>query len=101
MENIKLLGDRILVKPDKPEETTKSGILLSPAVEKRIFTGSVLAVGNGRYIEDGAGFKRQEMEIGVGDVVMFPRFTGADMNRIAEATLILSQRDVLAKVEFE
>ena len=93
-----LLGDRLLIRPDRPDEATRSGILLAPTREKRIFTGEVIAVGKGKFIEDGVGFKRQEMEIKVGDKVLFPRFTGVNMDRIAEATLILSQRDVLAKV---
>lgn len=98
-KNIKLLSDRILVKPDNPETTTKAGIILAPTKEKRIFTGTVLAVGNGKIIEDGLGFKRQEMEVEVGDTILFPRFVGVNMDRIAEATLILSQRDVLAIIE--
>jgi len=101
MDNVKLLGDRILVRPDPPEETTKSGIILAPGKEKRIYTGEVLAVGNGRYIVDGLGYRRQEIQVAVGDKIMFPRFTGVNMDRIAEATLILSQSDVLCKIEGE
>jgi len=99
MENVRLIGDRILVKPEAPEETTRSGILLAPTKAKKIFTGEVLAVGNGKWIEDGVGVKRQEIELKAGDKVLFPRFVGVNMDRISEATLILSQSDVLCKVE--
>lgn len=100
LENYKLLGDRIVVKPDSIETTTKSGIILAPTREKRTFTGTVLAVGAGKWIEDGLGYKRQEMEVKVNQKILFPRYTGLDFKAgLEETTLILSQRDILAIIE--
>jgi chaperonin GroES len=98
-EKLKLLGDRVVIQPDPAEEATSSGILLSPTVEKRMFWGTVLAVGCGKWAVDGLGMKRQEMEVKVGDRCLVPRFVGLDFKAVDKTTLILSQSDILAKEE--
>lgn len=97
--NYKLLGDRVMVEPDKIEEATESGILLVPTEVKKVFTGKVVAVGAGKWIVDGLGIKRQEMELTVGDHVYFPRYAGVDVKGAERATLILRQSDIICKVE--
>lgn len=92
-----MLGDSVVVQPDPAEEATSSGILLSQNIEKRMFWGTVLAVGNGRWVVDGLGMKRQELEVKPNDRVLFPRFVGLNFKAVDKTTLILSQSDILAK----
>ena len=92
MKNIELLGDRLVIKQDEPDATTKLGIILPKTAEKQIMSGVVLSVGSGRWVGRGDKAIRQEMVIKEGDKVLFPRYTGMNFK---ESTLILRQRDII------
>ena len=89
------LGDRIVVKPIKREETTKGGIILPDTAKEKPQEGEVIAVGPGRLTEDG---KRIEMEVKKGDKVMYAKYAGTEFKLDDEELLILRESDVLAKV---
>lgn len=95
--NIRPLGDRVLVKPIKEEEVTKSGIVLPDTVDKeKKMEGEVVAVGPGKMLDSG---ERAKMEVKVGDKVIFEKWGGEEVKAGKEEYKILSQEKILAVVE--
>lgn len=87
------MGDRVVVKPAVREETTRSGIVLPDTSKEKPQRGEVLAVGTGRVTDDG---KRLEMEVKVGDTVLFAKYAGTEFKLDDDELLILSEKDILA-----
>ena len=94
--SLKPLGDRLVVKPKDRDETTKSGIVLPDTATERPQQGQVLSVGPGRHLESGA---RVELDLKVGDTVLFAKYSGSDIKIDGEDHLIIREEDVLAIVE--
>jgi len=95
--NIRPLGDRVLVKPIKEEEVTKSGIVLPDTVDKeKKMEGEVVAVGPGKMLDSG---ERAKMEVKVGDKVIFEKWGGEEVKVEKEEYKILSAEKILAVVE--
>ncbi len=95
--SIKPLEDRILVQTLDAEQTTASGLVIPDTAKEKPQEGKVLAVGPGRFDEDGD--KRIPLDIEVGDVVVYSKYGGTEVKYNGEEYLILSARDVLAIVE--
>ena len=93
---IKPLEDRILVQPLDAEQTTASGLVIPDTAKEKPQEGKVLAVGPGRFDEDGE--KRIPLDIAEGDVVIYSKYGGTEVKYNGEEYLILSARDVLAVV---
>jgi chaperonin GroES len=93
---IKPLEDRILVKPLDVEQTTASGLVIPDTAKEKPQEGEVLAVGDGRWDEDGE--KRIPLDVKVGDKVLYSKYGGTEVKVDGEEYLILSGRDVLAIV---
>ncbi len=93
---LKPLGDRLVVKPTAREEMTKSGIVLPDTAKERPQEGTITAVGPGRTLDDG---KREEMDVQVGQKVLFQKYAGTEFKLDEEDLLILSQKDILAVIE--
>jgi len=89
------LGDRIVVRPIKREEATKSGIILPDTAKEKPQEGEVIAVGPGKLTDDGT---RIEMEVKKGDKIMYAKYAGTEIKLDDEELLILRESDVLAKV---
>jgi chaperonin GroES len=94
--NIKPLEDRIVVKPLDAEQTTASGLVIPDTAKEKPQEGEVIAVGPGRFNEDGD--ERIPMDISVGDKVIYSKYGGTEVKYSGEEYLILSGRDVLAIV---
>lgn len=94
--NIKPLEDRILVEVIDAETTTASGLVIPDTAKEKPQEGKVLAVGPGRFNEDGD--KRLPLDIKVGDTVVFSKYGGTELNYDGKEFLLLSSRDVLAVV---
>ena len=94
--NLKPLGDRIVVRVLEAEEKTASGIVLPDKAKEKPQEGEVVAVGKGKVLENGS---RQEVEVKVGDKVIFSRYAGAEVKVKGEEYLILRQDDILALVQ--
>ncbi|WP_374107427.1 co-chaperone GroES [Nocardioides sp. cx-169] len=94
--NIKPLEDRIVVKPLDAEQTTASGLVIPDTAKEKPQEGEVVAVGPGRFNEDGD--ERIPMDISVGDKVIYSKYGGTEVKYGGEEFLILSGRDVLAIV---
>jgi chaperonin GroES len=95
--SIKPLEDRIVVKTLEAEQTTASGLVIPDTAKEKPQEGEVLAVGPGRYNEDGD--ERIPLDISVGDKVIYSKYGGTEVKYNGEDYLILSARDVLAVVE--
>jgi chaperonin GroES len=89
------LGDRVVVQPAEREETTKSGIVIPDTAKEKPQRGSIIAVGKGRRDDDG---DRVPMDVSVGDTVLFAKYAGTEFKFEDEEYLILSEKDILAKV---
>ena len=94
--SIKPLEDRILVQPLDAEQTTASGLVIPDTAKEKPQEGKVLAVGPGRFDEDGE--KRIPLDVAVGDVVVFSKYGGTELKYDGTEYLLLSARDVLAIV---
>jgi chaperonin GroES len=94
--NIKPLEDRILVKTLEAEQTTASGLVIPDTAKEKPQEGEVIAVGPGRFNEDGD--ERIPLDIKVGDKVIYSKYGGTEVKYSGEEYLILSARDVLAIV---
>ncbi len=93
---LKPLGDRLVVEPKEQEQTTASGLVLPETAKEKPQEGVVLAVGPGRRDEDG---DRIDMDVVVGDVVLFAKYAGTEVKIGDKKLLILKESDVLAIVE--
>ncbi len=95
--NLKPLGDRLIVKALDEEQTTASGLVLPDTAKEKPQKGEVLAVGEGRY--DDEGEKRIPLDVAVGDEVLYSKYGGTEIKVDGEDLLVLRESDVLAKVQ--
>ena len=86
--NIKPLADRVLIKPAAAEEKTIGGIIIPDSAKEKPLKGEVLAVGNGT--------KDEELILKAGDVVLYGKYAGTELELEGEKYLIMRQSDVLA-----
>lgn len=91
--NLKPLGDRVIIKVLEKEEKTSSGIVLPDKAKEKPQEGEVKAVGDGRILDDGT---RVQMDVKVGDKVIFSKYAGSEVKLDGEEYLILRQDDILA-----
>ncbi len=94
--NLKPLGDRLIVKALDEETTTASGIVLPDTAKEKQSRGTVVAVGEGAWDEDGE--KRIPMDVAEGDTVLYSKYGGTEVTVDGEELLVLRESDVLAKV---
>ena len=91
------LGDRVVVEPIEREETFAGGQLVLPETAKeKPQQGEVLAVGLGRKDDDG---NRIQMDVEVGQTVLFAKYAGTEVKIDGNKLLILKESDILAIVE--
>ena len=95
--NLQPLEDRIVVRPAEAVETTISGLVIPDTAKEKPQQGEVLAVGPGRRAENSG--ELIAMELAVGDTVVYSKYGGTEITVDGEDVLILSSRDVLAKVD--
>jgi chaperonin GroES len=93
--NLQPLEDRIVVRPAEAEEMTVSGLVIPDSAKEKPQQGAVLAVGPGRRSESGDLIPT---DVAVGDTVVYSKYGGTEINIDGEDLLILSSRDVLAKI---
>lgn len=88
--NIKPLADRVLILPTAAEEVTMGGIIIPDTAKEKPLRGTVKAVGHGT--------KDEEMVLKEGDVVLYGKYAGTELEIEGEKFLIMRQSDVLAIV---
>ena len=91
------LHDRVVVKRIEAEEKSKGGIIIPDTAKEKPQEGKVVAVGPGRWDEDGS--KRIPLDVSKGDTVIYSKYGGTEIKYNGEEYLILSARDVLAVVD--
>jgi chaperonin GroES len=94
--NLRPLEDRVIVKPAKAEEVTKSGIVLPDTAQEKPQRGTVLAVGPGKMKDDGT---RAAVDVKVDDTVIYSKYGGTDVKIDGEEYKILRADDIYAVVE--
>ena len=93
--NLKPLADRVVVKPTKPEEKTKGGIILASAAQEKPEVYEVVVVGPGGVVDG----KEVVMEVKAGDKVIMNKYSGTTVKLEGEEYTIVRQNDILAVVE--
>ena len=93
--SIRPLDDRIVVKPEEAEETTAGGVVLPDSAKEKPQRGTVVAVGPGKLLDSG---NRGALSVEVGDVVIYGKYGGSDIEVDGAEVKILYERDILAKV---
>ena len=92
---IKPLSDRVVIKMEQAEETTKSGIVLAGSAKEKPQVATVLAVGPGGLVDG----KEVQMTVKVGDKVITSKYSGTEVKVDGEEYTIVRQGDILAIVE--
>lgn len=95
-QKLRPLGDKILVKRVEAESKTKSGIVLPDSAKEKPKRGKVIAVGDGRRLENG---DRAPFNVKKGDEVIFTSYAGTEVKIDGEELMIMSEDDILAVVE--
>ena len=86
--------DRVLIKRDEVKEETVSGIVLSGGAAERPYSGKVIALGPGRFMENG---ETEPVEFNVGDSVMFGKYAGTEVSFKGEEYILMRMADIYAK----
>ena len=92
---IKPLADRVVIKMEQAQETTKSGIVLAGTAKEKPQIASIVAVGPGGLVDG----KEVQMYVKVGDKVITSKYSGTEVKFDNEEYTILRQSDILAVVE--
>jgi chaperonin GroES len=95
MSKIRPLHDRLVVKRIEEKETVKGGIIIPDTAKEKPQEGEVLAVGNGKVLDNGT---KVAMDVKVGDKILFGKYSGTDIKIDGEEVLILREDEVLAIV---
>lgn len=94
--NLKPLGDRVVIKVLPQEEKLASGLVLPGNAKEKPQEGEVVAVGNGRTLDNGT---KVAMDVKVGDKVIYSKYAGSEIKVNGQEYLILSEKDILAIVQ--
>lgn len=92
----KPLNDRVLVEALDQETKTKGGIIIPDTAKEKPIEGEVVAVGNGKVLEDGTVRK---LDVKIGDRVLFGKYSGTEVKLEGEERLIVREDDILAVLE--
>lgn len=93
---IRPLDDRVVVAPLEAEEKTKGGILLPDTAKEKPTKGKIIAVGEGRLLDNG---KRAALLVKKGDHVLYGKYAGTEITVDEKEYLIIKESDILAKIE--
>ncbi len=93
---IRPLQDRLIVKRLSEETKTKGGIIIPDSAKEKPLEAKVIAVGNGKILEDG---KVRAMDIKPNDTILFSKYAGTEVKIDGEDHLILREEDVLGIIE--
>jgi len=95
VSTVKPLGDRVFIKVSASEEKTSGGILLPDTAKEKPQIGEVVAVGPGKRDDKGT---KIEVEVQVGDKVLYSKYAGTDVKLGTDEYVLLSEKDILAVV---
>jgi len=89
------LDDRVVVEPQEAEERTSGGIVLPDTAKERPQRGKIVSVGPGKLLDSGS---RGQLSVAVGDVVIYGKYSGTDIEVSGKEVKIMRESDILAKV---
>jgi chaperonin GroES len=93
---IRPLHDRVIVKREEEERKTPGGIVIPDSAGEKPSKGRVLAVGNGKILEDG---KVRPLDVKVGDKVLFGKYSGTEVKVDGDDVLVMREEDLLAVID--
>lgn len=93
---LKPIGDKLIIEVIDEPQTTTSGIVLPDSAKEKSQRGKVIAVGTGKVLDNG---ERVELEVKVGDTVVFAKYGGTEINIDGADLMIMAERDIHAIVE--
>jgi len=97
MAKLKPLYDRVVVKPiEEKQEKTPSGIIIPDTAKEKPSEGEVIAVGEGRLLENG---EVKPLQVKVGDKVVYSKYAGNEFVVDGEELIVLREDDILAIIE--
>jgi len=94
--NIRPLYDRIVVKRIEEQESTRNGIIIPDSAQEKPQQGEVIAVGNGKRLEDGT---LVALDVLVGDRVLFGKYSGTETKVVGTEYLIMREDDILGVID--
>jgi chaperonin GroES len=93
---IQPLGDRVVVEREASEDRTAGGIVLPDSAKDKPSRGTVMAIGDGRLLDDGS---RSKLQVRVGDKVLFTSYAPESIKINDEELLLMREEDILAVIE--
>jgi len=93
---LKPLDDRVIIRQSEAEEKTKGGIILPDTAKEKPQMGKIVAVGNGKLLDDGG---RGKMSVKKGDKVIYSKYAGTEVDVDGEKLIIVTESSILGVVE--
>ena len=90
------LHDRVIVKRMEEERMSAGGIVIPDSATEKPIRGEVLAVGNGKILENG---EKRALDISVGDKILFGKYSGTEVKVDGEELLVMREEDIMAVIE--
>ena len=90
---IRPLGEKVLIKRAEAEEVTRGGIVLPDSAKEKPRRGTILAIGDGKLLDDGS---RAAFQVKKGDVVLFSSYGGTEIKVDGEEYMLMDESDILA-----
>ena len=94
--NIRPLHDRVIVKRVEEETTSAGGIIIPDAAKEKPSRGTIVAVGNGKVLENG---EVRALEVKAGDTVLFGKYSGTEFKADGEEFLYMNESDIIGVIE--
>ncbi|MBC8519689.1 MAG: co-chaperone GroES [Gammaproteobacteria bacterium] len=94
--NLRPLHDRVVVRRMEEERMSAGGIVIPDSATEKPSRGEIVAAGNGKVADNGS---RQEMDVKVGDTVLFGKFAGTEIKVDGEELLVMNESDIMAVIE--
>jgi len=94
--NIRPLHDRVVVRRVEDERTSPGGIVIPDSATEKPMQGEVLAVGNGKMLDNG---EQRALDVKVGDKVLFGKYSGTEVKVDGEEVLMMREDDIMGIIE--
>jgi chaperonin GroES len=90
------LHDRVIVKRVEEERMSAGGIVIPDSATEKPIRGEILAVGNGKILENG---EKRDLDVKAGDKVLFGKYSGTEVKVEGEELLVMREEDIMAVIE--
>jgi chaperonin GroES len=93
---IRPLHDRVIIKREEEERTSSGGIVIPDSATEKPIRGKVVAVGNGKILDDGSVRK---VDVKKGDNVLFGKYSGTEIKMDGDELIVMREEDIMAVIE--